>query len=35
MIACTAVITIIECLLISDKIHFKKEEVNKWQDKTK
>lgn len=29
MIACTIVITVIECLLISDKIHFKR---NKEED---
>lgn len=27
MIACTIVITVIECLLISDKIHFKKSDA--------
>ncbi len=32
MIACTITITVIECLLISDKIHFKKKEADEWQE---
>lgn len=32
MIACTAIITVVECLLITDKIHFKKKKEEEWRE---